>query len=469
MKIYSTLFILLSVYLINTENSHAQSNSYQIDFQINGWADTTAYLGYYYGESTYIKDTAQVNSNGYFTFEGDKELQKGVYFLVLSTSKIFEIIIDKNKEFKMVTSSDGYVEDMVVKGDSQNELFFENIRYTGKMNVKAQPFVTVLKDSLSTKEQKVSARNRLNEIGEEVKVYHNKIIDENEGTTLSTILKAQRNIEVPEAIKDDENQSFKYYRDHFWDNFELDNDVLIRVPESMYRNKMETYLDKLHMQNPDSIKKGIETLVLSSKANPETYKYVIWNLCLKYQTPKIMGQDQVFIYLYDTYFETGEMDYWANESLKKNLKERADQLRKSLVGEKAPNMILLDNNLQRVSLYDISNKYTIIYFFDPDCGHCKKETPKLNTFYKNTKHDVEVYAVSADTSMVKMQNYIKEYGLEWISANGPRTITPHYQTMYDANTTPTIYVLDEKKKIIAKKLEAERLEEFLTNYEKYQQ
>jgi peroxiredoxin len=325
----------------------------------------------------------------------------------------------------------------------------------------------VLKDSLSTEEQKVSARNSLNEISEEVKVYHNTIIDENEGTTLSTILRAQRNIEIPEAVKDDENQRFKYYREHYWDNFDLSNDVLIRVPESMYRTKMEAYLDKLYMQTPDSIKKGIETLILSAQVNPETYKYVVWNLCLKYQTPKIMGQDEIFIYLYDTYFETGEMDYWANESLKKNLKERADQLRKSLVGAKAPNMILLDNNLQRVALYDITKKYTIIYFFDPDCGHCKKETPKLNSFYKTTKHNVEVYAVSADTSMVKMNNYIKEYGLNWISANGPRTITPHYQTMYDANTTPTIYVLDEKKKIIAKKLEAEQLEEFLTNYEKF--
>ena len=180
-----------------------------------------------------------------------------------------------------------------------------------------------------------------------------------------------------------------------------------------------------------------------------------------------MGLDEVFIHLYDTYFESGEMDFWANESLKKNLKERADQLRKSLVGKTAPNLIMLDDNLQKVSLYEIPNKYTVIYFFDPDCGHCKKETPRLSKFYKDTKHDVQVFAVSADTSMVKMKNYIKDFDLKWISANGPRTYTAHYQTLYDANTTPTIYVLDDKKKIIAKKLEAERLEEFLDNYEKY--
>lgn len=468
MRINIVLLVLIGVIYCNNNLSFAQENAYQLDFHVNGWTDTTAYLGYYYGESTYIKDTAIVDDKGKFTFSGDKELQNGVYFLVLNTSKIFELIIGDNKNFKMKTDASGLIEQMVVEGDKENKLFFENIIYTSNMNKKAQPFVSILQDSLAGEEDKLNARKSLNAIGDEVKMYHNKLIEENKGSILATILKAQRTIEVPESIKNDENKRFSYYRDHYWDNFSLSDEVLIRVPESMYRKKMETFLDNLHMQTPDSIRKGIETIVALAKSNKETYKYAVWNLCLKYQSPKIMGQDEVFIYLYDTYFETGEMDYWANESLKKNLKERADQLRKSLVGTSAPNMIMLNDQLQQVSLYDITNKYTVIYFFDPDCGHCKKETPKLNNFYKTTKHDVEVFAVSADTSMVKMKNYMKDFGLEWISANGPRTVTPHYQTMYDANTTPTIYVLDEKKKIIAKKLEAERLEDFLDNYEKYQ-
>ena len=77
------------------------------------------------------------------------------------------------------------------------------------------------------------------------------------------------------------------------------------------------------------------------------------------------------------------------------------------------------------------------------------------------------FAVSADTSMVKMKKYIKDMHLEpWVTVNGPRTYTEHYQKLYDAFTTPTIYVLDEKKKIIAKKVPAEKLEDFLTRYEK---
>jgi len=48
--------VLLSV------SSWAQG--YKIDFKIKGLKDTTTYLGYYYGESTYIKDTARVSATG---------------------------------------------------------------------------------------------------------------------------------------------------------------------------------------------------------------------------------------------------------------------------------------------------------------------------------------------------------------------------------------------------------------------
>ena len=123
-------------------------------------------------------------------------------------------------------------------------------------------------------------------------------------------------------------------------------------------------------------------------------------------------------------------------------------------------------------MYDIKNKYTILYIFDPDCGHCKEETPKLVDFYnKNkTKFDVEVFAVSADTSMVKMKNFIKDFKMPWITVNGPRTYLPkHYSEFYYSETTPSLYILDKKHVIIAKKLPVKQLEDFFDKHEKYLQ
>jgi len=457
------VLMVLSFSGFTTADLMAQ-DSYALDFQVTGWSDTTVYLGYYYGESTYIKDTADVDQQGRFSFHGKESIPMGMYMLVLDKTKAFEFLIGKDQQFGLVTDTTNYVTQMKVTGDINNKVYFENMIFNQSMNEKAQPWVTQVRDSLSSDDQKKQAQEELQKLNEQVNDHLNEVSTTNRGTLIGDILKTQKKVDVPKDL--DKDAKFQYYRSHFFDNMNLSNDAFLRLPDGLYRKKIEEYLDNLYLQTTDSLKRGIEHIITAAKSNPETYKYAVWNICIKYQTTKYVGQDGLFVHLYDTYFATGEMDFWANESLKNNLKERADQLRKSMTGQQAQNMIMLDENLQRKSLYDIKNKYTVIYFYDPDCGHCKKETPKLNDFYKNTKYDVEVFAVSADTSMVKMKKYIKDNNLSWMSMNGPRTVTPHYQKLYDANTTPTIYLLDEKKKIIAKKLEAVRLEEFLDNYER---
>jgi thiol-disulfide isomerase/thioredoxin len=135
---------------------------------------------------------------------------------------------------------------------------------------------------------------------------------------------------------------------------------------------------------------------------------------------------------------------------------------------KGANLIMQDANLQPRSMHDIKNKYTILFIFDPDCGHCKQETPKLVKFYNEyrAKFDIEVFAVSSDTSMTKMKDFIKTMKTPWITVNGPRTYVGSYHDFYDAPTTPTIYILDDKKKIIAKKPPIEKLYDFFVNYER---
>ena len=461
--LFYSISLTLALFIIASADIKAQ-NGYSLDFQVTGWSDTTVYLGYYYGESTYIKDSAIVNMNGQFSFQANEPLPQGMYMLVKGKTKIFEFLVGKDQRFGLATDTVDYVAHMKITDDINNQVFFENMIYNQTMNKRAQPWVKQVRDSLATSEQKAEGQKAIKKLNEEVIGYFEKVSNTHEGTLVGMILNLQKKVDVPQEL--DKKQQFRYYKAHFWDNIDLSNDALLRLPNSPYLQKIEKYLDNLFLQTTDSLKVGIEYIVSRAKSNPETYKYAVWNICIKYQNPKFMGQDGLFVFLYDKYFATGEMDFWANEALKKNLKDRADQLRKSLIGEQAQNMILLDENLQRVSLYDIKKKYTVIYFYDPDCGHCKKETPKLNDFYKNTKHDIEVFAVSADTSMVKMKEYIKDLNLTWISANGPRTITPHYDKLYDADSTPTIYLLDEKKKIIAKKLEAIQIEEFLDNYER---
>lgn len=457
-----------SIFLLSTLLAFVQAQAqYNINITIEGLSDTTVLLGNFYGESTYVKDTAQTDSNGTLQFQSDRNLEKGTYFIVLGKNRLFDIVIGDDQAFSLKTKMPDYAENMVVEGDLDNRVYFDDIKFNVAQNAMARPYVETMRDSTASSEAKAEAREVLTKLNEEVTAHQQQIIEKHPQTITAKMHRANKNIDVPEAPAgvDEQQYKYEYYKAHYWDDFDLSDPVMLRLPNPIYKEKYNTYLDKLVYQHPDSLIKEIDALVAQAKSNEDTYKYAVWSAVIKYQYPEIMGLDEVYVHLYDKYFASGEMDFWANEQLKKNLKDRADQLRNSLIGKPAPNLIMLDKDLKRKSLYDITSDYTVIYFFDPDCGHCKKETPKLVDFYNETTFDVEVFAVSADTSMVKMKKYIDDMNMNWITVNGPRTITEPYQKLYDAMTTPTIYILDKDKKIIAKKLPADRLDEFLTRYE----
>ncbi|HEU5291503.1 MAG TPA: thioredoxin-like domain-containing protein [Cyclobacteriaceae bacterium] len=468
------LFFALSFFATLTVAGQSKP-AYAIQFKVTGLKDTTAYLGYNYAESSYVRDTARVNGKGEFVFDGKQPLPQGVYFLVLDKSRIFDFVVGNNQHFLLETNTTDYIRNMVVKNDLDNKLFFENLVHNGNLRKEAEPFVKILQDSTLKDENKKDAREGYRKIGEKAMAYQDAIIEKNPTTVTARLLKTSKQIHIPDPPKKadgsiDSTFQLRYYRAHFFDNFDLSDDALIRLQEPLYSKKVAEYLDKLFVPQPDSVMKAIHFLVGKAKKNQETYKYMVFILTNKYTTPEYMGLDEVFVRLYDEYYAKGEMDFWANEKYKKNLKDHADNIRKSMVGRVAPNMIMQDSNFQPRSMYDIKTKYTILYFYDPDCGSCKKETPVLVDFYaKNkAKFNVEVYAVNSDTSMVKMRNYIKDMKMTWITVNGPRTYLGSYHDSYDANTTPTLYVLDDKKKIIGKKIQAAKLVDFLTNYEKVQ-
>jgi len=299
------------------------------------------------------------------------------------------------------------------------------------------------------------------------------VIKKNPGTLTALILNAHRPVEIPPAPTKqdgtiDSTFQLRWYRQHFFDNFDLASDALIRLPQPIYQQKINEYLDKLYAPIPDSVEKGINLIVSKAKPNQETYKYAVWMCVIKYQQPEIMGMDEVYVDLFDKYFKSGEMDFWANDKLKSSLKEQADRIRKSMIGRTGDNLIMQDKDLKPRSMYDIKNKYTILFIFDPDCGHCRQETPVLVDFYKKDKQkfDLEVFAVSTDTSMAKMKKFMEEFKTPWITVNGPRTYVGPYSDHYDANTTPSLYILDNKHKIIGKKIPTDKLGDFFIHYEK---
>lgn len=468
MRFFRPVFLLISF----LSGFYSSSQGHEITFKIPDFADSTIYLGNYYSGATYVNDTALVDKSGTFIFSDEEPLVKGVYFLVQDGVRLFDFLVGNDQVFTIETKGEDYVTNMKVDGDDDNQLFLQDMLFNVERNREAEPYIAVLQDSLASESEKRVAQTAFEKIGLKVKGRMDLVIDQYPESLIAAIHKSNRRTQIPQAPEGEEDPrgwQYNFYKSHFWDDFDLGNPFLLRLQKATYRAKVDEYFDKVIFPNPDSVVSKINQLVPIAKKDSETYKFFVWHLTLKYQNAKLMGFDKVFVHLIDTYFKSGEMDFWANASLKKNMFERADQLRNSLVGLKAPNLILQNDKEERTELHEQKNKYTVLYFYDPDCGHCKKETPVLKEFYENSKHDVGVFTVSADTSMSKMTDYISEVGIEeWVNTNGTRTYGVNYQKVYDAFSTPTLYLLNEEKEIIAKKLPSSRLEEFIDRYESLQ-
>ena len=67
---------------------------------------------------------------------------------------------------------------------------------------------------------------------------------------------------------------------------------------------MEDYFEKITFRNPDSIIKAADFLINKSKVNNEFFQFTVMFITAKYERPKIMGLDAVFVHMIENYFLT---------------------------------------------------------------------------------------------------------------------------------------------------------------------
>ena len=148
-----------------------------------------------------------------------------------------------------------------------------------------------------------------------------------------------------------------------------------------------------------------------------------------------------------------------------------------LVGKILPNLYLTDTLGKEIIIPKIDADYTVLFIYDPECGHCRESAPKLAKMYQDLKtKNVKVIAASIDRTPVKWKKFIKEFKLEELIHGidihkNPQTGKEEYYTdfknNFDVYATPVIYVLDKDKKIIAKRLPLEQIEDFIDFHRKH--
>ncbi len=462
-------FIIFALMVFATKVM-SQTPGYDIKVKINGVEpDKYIHLAHYYGYNSYIKVDSAKSVDGFFHFKGKENLKGGIYLIVLNAAKYYDFLVTGN-ENKMEVEADttDFVKSVKFIGSKENDILFGYRKYLAS---KSEEAMVIQKELQSQKDPVVLELNKskMNKLQEEVTAYMNNVTKVNEKSFAAKIIKANIEPELPKEApmlangKRDSTFLFNLYKKKFFDNIDFSDDRMLRTP--FLQSKVEKYFKDLVYQITDSIIVDSDKIIKLSKKNKEVYRYVLWMLTNKYENTDIVGLDGVFVHLAETYY-LKEAD-WLDSTQRAKFKERVSIVKPLMTGKLMPPLLLSDTLGLEYNVMNGKAKYTILYFYSPDCGHCKDHAPELVKFVdQNKSKGIEVLNIAVDYDLEKIKKFASTYKTQNMRNLWDAKNRYYFRNYYDVYSTPTAYILDSQKRIIGKRIPIEEFSKFIEFHER---
>ncbi|HSU28278.1 MAG TPA: thioredoxin-like domain-containing protein [Chitinophagaceae bacterium] len=449
---------------------------YEIKITFKPFKNRFIYLGHYYGKQYPIIDSALLNEKSEAVFKGSKNLPGGIYLVGYpDRAGFFEILIDKQQHFSLVADTATLKENIHFENSPDNVLFVNYQHYMGAKGKKIDAAKTKLSEA-RTKADSVKWTSELSSLEKTIREHRDSLIKSNPANILSALLITMREPIMPESLKNPSNladsiAAYNFFKKHFWDGVSFGDGRLAYT--TFFEEKLDKYFTQLVVPQPDSVIREIDYMLGFASINEEMTQFLLLKFVNRYLNQHYMWEDVVYVHLFEKYF--AQRSYaWLNEKGRKTITDRAYNLMANIMGTAAAEIVLPDSSGNKTSLYAQASAFTVVCFWDPTCGHCKEVLPKLDSFYqaKWKKLGLKIFAVAKETDGSKKDwlEFINSHQLtEWTHVYYSRAEdrsridagTPGYSQLYDVMTFPTLYLLDKEKRIIAKKLTYQQIDDVL--------
>lgn len=467
------LFPMLFCFLFPIAEQVA-AQGYNIQITVPQMPGKNIILANYFEGKVYAVDTAKLDMKGVGSFtDSKKRLARGMYLLLFSNSNYFDLIIGDTQKFSIKSDTLDVIRNIEFVGSPENTAFRDFQRFMLEENQKSRKIREEYdKDPDKDKEEVRKAYSaRFDEADKEVRAYIKQMVKQYPNSALATFANFTLSPEipdftkiVPENTKDRDmeirRQAYFYSKKHFWDNTNFADSTLIRTP--IFKNKLDEYFKNMVVIHPDSLYLSCVEILEKSRPCKPMFKYLM-NYCLVYTFDnKIMGMDEAFVKLGQRYYVSGIVD-WLDKDQMKKITDEVIKRQYNLLNHKAVDLKLpsLDGNW--VSLYETKAPYILLLFWEPNCGHCKKQVPlaKKEIFERFGPHGLKVFSVNTHTNKKEWEEYIEKNELfDFINCWDPNRQS-NYWTIYNVFSTPVMYLLDKDKKIIAKNLAIDQMVDLL--------
>ena len=470
----------LSIVLLS---SALNAQGYGIDVQFKGLSGDTLILGEYFTTRMIPKDTIVLEKNGQGRFQGEQAFGGGLYLIYIDPARYFDLLLGDDQHLSIQADPSNLINGVDFEGSPDNQVFNEYKSYLQEKRAELEKLNSQLSNASSPADSS-GILDRQGALNKEMEAYMDRIEREYPELFVSDFIAATREPVPPESLlngdlRHDDSIRFFYYREHYFDRFDPFDIRLLHTP--LYEGKIMNYLTRAVSQHPDSLIAAVDHLLQGSKQNEELYRYMLITLFNYFAESKYIGMDAVYFHIAESYYLPDAS--WSSADFLDKLRENLEASKPTLIGQKAPNLILRkvpeehfamaeqDTAIKRdphigqdFFMYDIDASYTILYFWEADCGHCQKATPVLHEVYNRLKDKglevISVHVINSIEGKEKWVDFVNENQLlGWINCWSP--YSNEFRKLYNLQSYPQLFVLDKDKNIIAKRVTPEQAEQII--------
>lgn len=412
-----------------------------------------------YMERQYKAADFRVEGNTLILDQSDPPIKQGHYIVYFGDKQGLQLIIGEDREFEISIDMADPLETIQIEGSKNNELFYEALKFEQDQQNEFSTVTNELKTTPKGTPEYEAVEARRKKLQDDRDAFLESLYEQAPNSLFTSFKRAGQNprlrdIRLPNGQMDEPAQ-VEAYRSEFWDNVNFGDERLLRTP--VINNKLKRYIKELTPQNAKAINKSADELLAKTGYTGKFFEFFANWITLQYEPGKssVMDAEGIYTNMIQNYF-TQERAVWSDSMTVYGLQQRADQMAHSLVGQKGPDITVpgLDGAGKR--LFDSKKDYLIVYMYNPECDHCREQTPKLKQLYPQIKNEVDIYAIALDTNDEEWRKFVRDFGIQdWTNVFDPtnRSIV----RTYFVDNTPELYLLNEEREIVAKNLKVEQI------------
>lgn len=461
------ILILLSLLLFckaeaQNIDTNAAGKAFNLEVNIPTQKGNMIYLGQYWKEATYAIDSAFLSLDGKAVFSSPQKKEEGQYFLYVKPSFQLDLLLDKDQSNIHLYVDEKDFANSTVSGSKDTDLLWKYLSEIQKYDREVDEITNELSDSTINKEKRSELETRMKQVEQKKENYTQASIKEHGQEWFGAFIKGLEPITLPHPQPKNEKEYIEnkeYGKAHYFDNINLTDSRFWRT--NYFITHINTYMRQWVDQIPDSLATAASRLVARTKGNEFCFKEMLSMLTNEALKSSIMGDENIWARLYEDYIVHKNIA-WIDSAQHSELARMYELIKNNRVGMRAPNMTLQTIDGKTINTDDIKAEYILLYFYDPDCTHCKVETPKIhNELYAKYKDKgLEIVAINIGNSKEEWENFVNNNKLtDWVNCSDFNHKS-NYWMNYDVSGIPATFVLDKDKIIVAKRIGEQNLEKF---------